>query len=503
MESSILFLDNKAQDRFDLRGILDDLRLTAVIDGIVSIYESEEIRRFFYLKAKDRGEALFRQDIYKDLMEPKIKDIAERFLKRYKTHLIYFYNAKTVSQQQSREKWHLDAAYLYCRAVSGLDDELNSAGYSSKGLGRLHKAVKAYRSTKEYALLEKDAFDCFALIASRRYQIDLDLSGYRIGIHKDTESTDFCSEIEKTFARYNSPAFDFAITALPGIHMGDLELLILNALIQDYPEVFTELSEFAAAHPCFGSAMFDTLLPELQFYLSCMAYMKRLSDKGFPICFPEFSDVRGGAITGGYDLSAVNDARPDDITENDFTQNPGESVFLITGPNRSGKTTFARQLGQIAYFAALGLPVPCKTAKLLWFDGLFTHFAREEELSNHLGRLKEELVRLRSILDAMPDESLVILNDIFSSTTAYDAYEIGKRVIEMLSERKCVCLFVTHMRELQSIGRKPVLFVAGEAGPQRYTFRRGSGGTKNDYTEILAEYDLGYEAITMRLRRRF
>jgi stalled ribosome rescue protein Dom34 len=246
MESSILFMDNITAGRFNFGGSIKDLCIDKIINEIVSIHESEEIREFFRMQAKDHDEVIFRQDVFKDLADPEIREAAVNFLKRFKTHRVYLSNAGSVSQKQSSLKWHLDAAYYYCCAVSGLDRELDGICYISQGLERFHKAVRNYRNTEEYLLLEKDTYACHSLVSSVRYQLELDLSQYRISVCEDTETGDFCDELSKTFEKYHSSSFDMQITALPGINMGDLELLILSFLMQDYPNVLNAVDRIVS-----------------------------------------------------------------------------------------------------------------------------------------------------------------------------------------------------------------------------------------------------------------
>ncbi|MGQ3046731.1 MAG: DNA mismatch repair protein MutS [Niveispirillum sp.] len=175
-------------------------------------------------------------------------------------------------------------------------------------------------------------------------------------------------------------------------------------------------------------------------------------------CRPEMAndlsfDVRGGRHPVVEQALAENSGGP--FVANDCDLSPGQRLWLLTGPNMAGKSTFLRQNALIAVLAQMGSYVPARTARIGTVDKLFSRVGAADDLARGRSTFMVEMVETATILNQATRHSLVILDEIGRGTATFDGLSIAWACVEHLHEAaRCRGLFATHYHELTALSAK-------------------------------------------------
>ncbi len=251
------------------------------------------------------------------------------------------------------------------------------------------------------------------------------------------------------------------------------------------------------------------ILPEIEFLSRGAAMIRALRDKGEPLCFPTLCppDEKALSLQGVYNAHvALQIDTP--MVQNDFAFDDRGRLYVLTGPNRGGKSVITCAIGQAQALCQLGLPVPAVAATVSPVDGIYTHFPEGAEDTIDRGRLGEECQRLREIFSCMTENSLVLLDESLSSTGAYEAACIAEELLAAFGVRRVRGIFSTHLHEVASAvpsintrsqaagGVALDNLVAGmEEGERSFRMARRAPDGKSYARDIAARYGLSFEEI--------
>jgi DNA mismatch repair protein MutS len=237
---------------------------------------------------------------------------------------------------------------------------------------------------------------------------------------------------------------------------------LMHPLFKDLADVMDQICQpIAAALRKFvrvNGRLLVALQDEIAFYLGAVRLMRHLTECGLPTCRPQIAPLEDRVchMTGAYNVNLALRMAPfyrardlrNDIITNDVHFGEEGRIFILTGPNRGGKTTYTQALGLAHILMQAGLFVPATSATMSPVDGIFTHFAAEERLDLETGRLGEEARRLSEIFAHATRHSLILFNESLASTSAGESLYLARDIVRVVRLLGARAVFATHLHEL-------------------------------------------------------
>lgn len=194
------------------------------------------------------------------------------------------------------------------------------------------------------------------------------------------------------------------------------------------------------------------LIPELVFYTRWAEYIEKRRAEGWTFCKPETDTGCGGTpgmdARGIYNLKLISTEKPENVVPNDLAFDREKRVYVLTGANRGGKTTVTQAIGQLFLLAQSGVFVPGTRFRFDPADQVLTHFPADEDKTLDLGRLGEECRRFRELYTRCTPDSLLLLNETFSTTSFEEGYFIASDALRAILRLGTRTIYNTHMHKL-------------------------------------------------------
>jgi DNA mismatch repair ATPase MutS len=483
--------------------LFSDLNLDQVVAAVVGTRDDYELAGVFESPLRRRGDVEYRQAVFGDLQHDATRSAISVFSAAMRAVRAYLALNEKQSYVWEKRRWLLDAAASYCRAVGKLGEDLADVELRSRGLIEFRAHLNTYRGSQSFSTLEREANAVLEGLAGVSYCMRI--KGGHVTVQRYAGEPDYSAEVAETFSRFHErDARGHEVSVPDPGSMDHVDAEIADLVSRLSPQEFLALESFCIEHGDFLDPLLARFDREIQFYLAYLRFAEPLQDRGHPFSLPAIvEDWSRTRVQGGFDLALAATGR--DVVANDFTLEGAERILVVTGPNQGGKTTFARMVGQLHYLAALGVPVPARSASLVLPDRLCTVFAEREDIATLRGRLDEELLRLRGFLDKATGESLIVLNEVLASTTLGDAVRVGGDVLKRIVDRRCAAIWVTFVDELSDLGPATVSMVASvdPGDPSLRTFkvvRRPADG-RAYAVAIARKHGLSYEQLRRRLER--
>ncbi len=502
---SILFknenlkLNDKAPDYFI------NLKLDQIAGAIYQSVEDKYLLPIFYTPLKNNEDIIYRQDIFKDFSN---KEFFTQF-KFFILHLLSTYKLYDENKHK-KDSWVFKSQRLkimddYRNTVLSLSKYLNESQIKSEGLNSLKDYLNEFTKSDSFVNFT-ESLDKINNI-SKNIKFTLVIYETSLYVTKPLEEDkSFKDEINTTadlftYSRDRRLAFSGDYT-----HTDNIDDAIFTRLKKLYDKEFKIFSDFFDHFKEFYSEDIYKIALDAKFYFTYKSFMNKISlNEELVFSIPELSSSFIEESLDSFDLALAHKLNlvHEKIVTNSYKVSDGERIIVITGPNQGGKTTFTRQLGQLHYLASLGVPVQGKYNKIHIVDNIYTFFKTEENLDNLDGKLKTELHATKNILKNATQNSLLLFNEIFASTTKIDGIEIANLVMDEITKLGSFCVFVTFLKELSE--RKDVVLMTSNVLKENKEIRtfkitRSDDADFSYPSSIQSKYNLTYDKILKRLK---
>lgn len=506
--NSILFEiaeDRLPEDTLEQPSYFVDLNCDQIVAAITKDKDEYNLKPFFHQRLRRIDAILYRHEVMQDLEYTPLLQRIKSFCGKMSEIRQNLARVEKLYYREQQQAWFLDAVEAYCRAVQTLADDLAEQELISRGFTGLREYIIEYSRSPHFTDLLADTKGLQAELATIRYSVLIKGPSFTVRAYEG--EADYSSEVLETFDKFKQGAAkDYRVKFTENADMNHIEAKIIEFVAKLYPEIFGALSAYCAKHADFIDRTMAAFDREVQFYIAYLDYIDPLRKAGLRFCYPGVTDATKEVYDyDGFDIALAHKlvSASSSVVCNAFHLTGKERVLVVSGPNQGGKTTFARTFGQLHYLANIGCPVPGSEAQLFLFDKLFTHFEKQEKVENLRGKLEDDLMRIHQILSEATPESIVIMNEIFNSTTIQDETFLSRKVMERIVELDLLAVLVTFVDELATFSPQTVSMVSTVVpeNPALRTFkvvRRPADGLA--YANAIAQkYGLTYDAIMQRV----
>ncbi len=435
-----------------------DLNLDQIIAAVTAGYDALDLQPLFHAPLRDPDQIAYRHEVMRDLENPPVMARIRAFLTAIREVRETLARAAKLHHPRQKDRVFVDAVGLYVTEIEALARDLAALPLRSRGLRDFSVYVAAHAASPVVRSMRDDGEKAKTLLATIRYCVTI--RGDSVSVRAYAEEADDSALIARTFERFRHDAVkDYRVGFRDDPAMDSVEARILDLVGRLNPEAFGFLERYAAAHRTFVDPAIDRFFREIHFYVLYLDHIAPLRAAGLPFCYPAVSTRSKQTFareTFDLALAAKLAREKASVVTNDFFLRGKERIFVVSGPNQGGKTTFVRTVGQLHHLAAIGCPVPGRKARLLLPDHIYTLFEREETVVSLRGKLQDDLIRMRDILAQATPDSLVLMNEIFSSTTLADAVFLATQMMRRIIALDCLAVCVTFMDELAALDAKVV-----------------------------------------------
>lgn len=502
--------------------VLEELQLTSIIDlksGRLCDYFTKDVRVIEY-----------RQRVFEDMMEnPELCDLFERV----SPILLDISEIRRLSQDTEASEGYLYSITeieLYISAMELLSEGLSTmmGKFKSEALTALAERIKELTESDYYKDLNvklKELTTRISEVKSVTIGVNLnsqlrpEYAGVLSVNNERFKSGELLEKILRLDFRTNEYTCISSLIPFKKGQSDNQQTALVNAFNGALANVFkTSMRSWRRVIQTYVLENADfliKLMPEMEFIVRGTELLNKFKNSENCFCFPKMKPMEEKAfdVKGIYNpvVASKVDAK---MVTNDFAFDEDGRFYVLSGPNRGGKSVITCSIGHVFALAQLGLAVSAEEAVISPVDAIFTHFPTGSEDTIDKGRLGEECARLDDIFDKVTENSLVLLDESLSSTGSFEGAYIASEVLCGFSMVGCRGIFSTHLHELSAMideinekcakdgGAKIDTLVAGMNNGQRsFKILRAKPDGKSYARDIANKYGISLEHILKKIQK--
>ena len=327
----------------------------------------------------------------------------------------------------------------------------------------------------------------------------------------DGSNGSFLENMAKTKMKMDNPILMMSMALVPQndlskdvtSHMDRVSDHMLNQTVKRLKEVLLKYV---------GLSIMDitALIPEFIYYVRWAAFIRGHETLGF--CKANVSDGADALRMHAEQFWNLKlaDHVEGEIVKNDLDFDCNRNLYILTGANRGGKTTMTQAIGLLFVLAQGGVFVPAVKFEFSPVDCIYTHFPADEDKTLDYGRLGEECNRFRELFGQCTSDSLLLLNETFSTTSFEEGFFIASDAVKALLKKGTRCIYNTHMHKLASVidqlneeGRKEgatvmaaSLVALSDGGDRSFKVKVAPPQGMSYAKDIAQKYGVTYEMLT-------
>ncbi len=294
----------------------------------------------------------------------------------------------------------------------------------------------------------------------------------------------------------------------------DLSASVLSSLGAVFKSSFRSWRRIVQTYVLENTDFLFAVIPEIEFLMKAGQLVASLKERGVALTYPTVTEEGRALSARGLINPRIALLTDGDLVPNDVDFDDEAGAYVVTGPNRGGKSVFTCAVGQAVIMASLGLPVCADSFEMSVCDNVFCHFPTSEEDTVDKGRLGEECSRLSDIVSNVTGRSLVLLDESLSSTGSEEASAIAEEVLSALCVVGCRTVFSTHLHSLAAAagsinertaplgGVKIDNLVADIAdGERSFKLARRAPEGKSFAADVAGKYGLSMDSILEKVKK--